>query len=171
MSISIGAGALQLRSRDRDGPSHRRRWLSVCLDDFEVAVEVGVVGFGVVHAIVDAAAFLAEFGGVGDEEGGGEHVLAFPADGGIEDLVHDVAVPELDDFLGLGEGSGLAGDADVAPHEGAEGVADVGGVEAAAVGVRNLVFDEGVLDGGDIGSGAGGDGAAGEAAEDEAFEE
>jgi len=52
---------------------------------------------------VDAAGFLPEVGGAGDEGGDFEHILEFPAAGGVEGFVEHIAGPEGDDLDGFVE--------------------------------------------------------------------
>lgn len=78
--------------------------------------EIFIVGFGVIGAEMDAACFLPAAGAVGDESADGKHVLTLPALGGVQDLVHDVAAPDVDEFDGFVQAVAAAFDADVAPH-------------------------------------------------------
>jgi len=105
---------------------------------FDVAGEGGIVAFGEVLPEVDAAGFFTLFGGVGHQERNGQHILTFPAEGITEDLVHHIPLPEADDFNGLIQRRLLAGDADVAPHKGAQGVADIVSIEKASIGGGNF---------------------------------
>ena len=104
-----------------------------CPFNFGMIFEVFVVGVGVVAAEVDAAAFLAGKGRLGDEEADGEHILELPALGVIELFIHNVSLPEANLFDGLLEVVGFPGDAHISPHQGPKGVFHVGGVEAGAV--------------------------------------
>jgi len=108
--------------------------------------EMLVVGIGEIAPEVDTPAFLPYFGGTGHQEADGEHILAFPAGWGIEDFVHHVSLPEPDNFLSFLERLVFSYDADVSPHKGPEGVPDVGGIEAGAVRVRDVIFYQWVFD-------------------------
>src|SRR5688572_1382518 len=79
------------------------------LQDDMAAVESGI-GLGIIIPEVYAARLLALAGRGGDEPGDGEHVLGFPADLLVEQLVHDVLAPEADDLDGLIESRPMAFD-------------------------------------------------------------
>lgn len=102
--------------------------------------EVFIVGMGVIAAVVDAPAFLSHICAAGHKQAQGEHILAFPALRRIEDLVHNVPLPEADYFPRFGEGLRLSGDADVSPHKCAQGISDVNGVQARPVRMRDVIF-------------------------------
>ena len=103
-------------------------------------LEIFVIYVGVVFAIMDAPAFHSFLGGFRHDEAHRQAVLAFPAFGGVEDFVHDVSLPEADDLFSFGELLIFSGDADVSPHERAERVCDVGGIEPGAFGYLDGIF-------------------------------
>jgi len=108
-------------------------------------IEIIVVRVGEICSEVRAAAFAPLPGRLGHKKADGEHVLALPAFGRVEDFVHNVPLPEADYFLGLRERLVGAGDADVSPHKGAQRVPNVGGIQLCAVGMGNLVLYQRVL--------------------------
>ena len=103
-------------------------------------LETFVIGFRKIASEMDAPTFLSLLGGLGHEQGNGEHILAFPALGRIKDLVHNVPLPESDDLLGLQERLIPSSDTDISPHERSKRISDVGRIQTSAVRMRDLVF-------------------------------
>jgi hypothetical protein len=77
-----------------------------------------VVSFGEIPSKMYASAFLSLPGGLGHQQADSEHILALAAVRRIEDLVHDVTLPEADDFFRFGELLFGSGYSDVSPHKG-----------------------------------------------------
>ena len=103
-----------------------------------------IIDLGEIPSEVDAPAFPAFLGGLGDEQGDGEHVLAFPAFGRVKDFVHHVPLPEPYYLLRLCQRPGGPGDSYVSPHEGSKRVSHVVGVQTGAVRMRDLIAYHGV---------------------------
>ncbi len=90
---------------------------------------LGFKGFGIVGAGVDTTAFATFESGGCHDAADKHHVLEFPASRFIEDSTADIICPEVQ-LLTCGEQLGFAaGNADLPPHEAAEGVSNVGEVQ------------------------------------------
>ncbi len=95
--------------------------------------KVFVVCLREVASIMDAPAFAAFFGGLSHYECDSEHILAFPSLRRVEDFVHNVSLPESDNFLGFCERLSFSCDADISPHKRAERISHITGVKASSV--------------------------------------
>ena len=76
-----------------------------------------------------------------DQSSHRQHILAFPIEGLVERLVHDVPAPEVDASGGFGKQVLVTFDACGARHQSAETVADVLEVQLDALGGRGLAAD------------------------------
>jgi hypothetical protein len=96
--------------------------------DFDMFFEVLIVSFGKIASEVDSSAFPSHFGGARHKQRYREHILTLPAFGRVEDFVHYIPLPKLDDFLGLHERLSLSRDANISPYKGPKRISNVCGI-------------------------------------------
>ena len=60
-----------------------------------------IISVGEIASEVDASAFFAGQGGLGNKKANGEHILEFPAGGRVEGLIHNITLPEANLVDGL----------------------------------------------------------------------